>query len=136
MSFSCPVTQLSSYADWTFSHSGMKSDATATIFLLGVSLLLWLDSSLVIRTACLHSVSTGGEVKISFDFSGTTHLEHWERFIFKTDWTVLILGSLNIHKINVCMNAKFPIEHDLGLRDHVSHFLPYYLCSALKVNEY
>lgn len=34
------------------------------------------------------------------------------------------------------MCVKVPMEHDHGLRDHASHFLPYCLCPALKVNEY
>lgn len=88
------------------------------------------------HSAWLCSGSAADEDKVSFNFRGKRSLGHRGRFSFKTDQALSVLGSLNPHKTNACMHAKFLIENDLGLRDHVSHFLPYYLCSALKVNEY
>lgn len=102
----------------------------------GLSPPLGRDLFLLIHSIWLCSTSAAKKDKVSFNFKGKKPLGHWGRFSFKTVWAPSVLGSPNIHKMNVCMHAKFPIENYLGLRDHVSHFLPYYLCSALKVNEY
>lgn len=115
---------------------GFKSDITVTTYLLGLSLPLCRGSFSLIHSAWLCSASAAKKDKVSFNFRGKRPFGHWGRFCLKTDWALSVLGSLNIHKMNACMHAKFPIENGLGLRDHVSHFLPYYLCSALKVNEY
>lgn len=101
----------------------------------GLSLPLCRGLFSIIYSDCLCTASAAKEDKVSFNFRGKRPLVHGGRFSFKTDWALSVPGSLNTHKMNVCMHAKFPTENDHGLRDHVSHFLSYYLCSALKVNE-
>lgn len=122
--------QLEIFCDYDF-----KSYITITTYLLG-AFTATLQRFVVMHSAWLCSASAADEDKVSFNFRGKRSLGHRGRFSFKTDRALSVLGSLNPHKTNACMHAKFLIENDLGFRDHVSHFLPYYLCSALKVNEY